>query len=70
MKVSAIIPARYCSKRLPGKPLIKIHGKSMCRESDSRPRHKSKSKVHKVHKVCKVIDCNFINLMNFRLLTL
>ena len=31
MKVSAIIPARYCSKRLPGKPLIKIHGKSMIR---------------------------------------
>ena len=27
MKIIGIIPARYNSKRLPGKPLIKIHGK-------------------------------------------
>ncbi|MCK4358304.1 MAG: 3-deoxy-manno-octulosonate cytidylyltransferase [Candidatus Cloacimonetes bacterium] len=29
MKVVAIIPARYDSKRLPGKPLIKIHNKPL-----------------------------------------
>ena len=29
MKTSIIIPARYASTRLPGKPLIKIGGKSI-----------------------------------------
>ncbi len=29
MKVLAVIPARYQSSRLPGKPLAEIHGKSM-----------------------------------------
>ena len=29
MKVSAIIPARYNSSRLPGKPLLEMGGKAM-----------------------------------------
>ncbi|MBN1683818.1 MAG: 3-deoxy-manno-octulosonate cytidylyltransferase [Gammaproteobacteria bacterium] len=29
MKTALVIPARYASKRLPGKPLVKIAGKSM-----------------------------------------
>ena len=29
MKIIGVIPARYNSKRLPGKPLIKIHGKAL-----------------------------------------
>ena len=29
MKIIGIIPARYNSQRLPGKPLIKIHGKAL-----------------------------------------
>jgi 3-deoxy-manno-octulosonate cytidylyltransferase (CMP-KDO synthetase) len=29
MKIIGVIPARYNSKRLPGKPLIKIHGKTL-----------------------------------------
>jgi len=31
MKITAIIPARYSSNRLPGKPLLEIAGKSMIR---------------------------------------
>lgn len=31
MKILGIIPARFASTRFPGKPLVKIHGKSMIR---------------------------------------
>ena len=45
MSFTAIIPARYASTRLPGKPLLDIHGKPMVVHVMERARESGASRV-------------------------
>lgn len=55
MKIIGIIPARFASKRLPGKPLLNIHGKPMIQHVYEQS---IKSKL--VNKVIVATDCTYI----------
>lgn len=58
MKVTGIIPARYSSTRLPGKPLILIHGKPMIqRVYEQAQRSKLLDKVIVATDDTRIFDC-------------
>ncbi len=58
MKVTGIIPARYSSTRLPGKPLILIHGKPMIqRVYEQAQRSKLLDRVIVATDDARIFDC-------------